>query len=215
MWAFKRNILKLPKKEEIIVLPDFDYAIFTYEFFDGRDLDTRTGILSPIELQTPDNLTLGYGRQSCVPTSAASTWSWVVIPEGAYLDFSGDNTGLGFESCLLDLKKIRTLFPATTEIKIALRCAWYGDIGVQPVEIKAKFYKGGTIQKVNYTAIPANNFKYVCTGFTEEIIYTTPSKVITQKYHDTNLPTIGEYGLVGIANFTYNFISGEGSFQQT
>ena len=198
MNSFKNNVFK-SRRDDIIEI-DADFVVFTYQFFDGSDLDTRTRVVYPnIGMDVQPNY-VGYGKLNTFPTSI--TWSNTVIPTGSIVDWAGDNTGLGYESVLLDIQKLLIAQPATVEITVDLRCEWYGVKGVLPIEIKAVFYKGGAMIKGT-----PNSFQYTNPTAISTFIYITPSKVVNMKYVD-------DTGLRGerFATFTYNFINKTGIF---
>lgn len=151
---------------------DADYAVLTYEFTDGQDLDTRTRIVTPdIGM---DNY-LGFSKGKCFPVT--SDWSETNIPTNAVLDWAGDNQRTGFESILIDINKLKQLRPLITDLAVDLRCGWWSTRGNNPVNVKAIFYKGGQMIKENYqynnpTAISSlevtNNSKQISYMFNED-----------------------------------------------
>ena len=106
-----------------------DYLIITYNFTeqDGYDLDTRTTIISPFISPT-----LGYCRSS----TAAPHLFW-----------SGDNTGVGVESCYVDM----SAFSSTAVIQIQCKAYWYGQMNIGKMSLDIKSYVGGTMTKVGYS----------------------------------------------------------------
>jgi hypothetical protein len=58
------------------------------------------------------------------------------------LRHSGDNTGTGYESVMLNINAFKFHFPISSEIEIDCRC-WWGTTGVKPVILGVKMYKGG------------------------------------------------------------------------
>lgn len=111
-----------------------DYIVLSYEFTDGLDLDTRTGIITPDVGQVTSDYSqyLGYNGES----------QWPITSTTPYLTWGNDNTGLGFESVLIDLNQFKLEYPSSTNIVIDCRAHWFGAIGVQPVKISAVLYKG-------------------------------------------------------------------------
>ena len=119
---------------------DADYAVLTYKFSDATDLDTRTRIVEP---NINMNNYLGFDAGECFPADV--NWSETNIPTTAIIDWSGDNTGTGYESILVDIQKLKALKPDMVNFVVDLRAAWYREnepMGVLPVEVKAVFYKG-------------------------------------------------------------------------
>ena len=118
---------------------NFDFAIirFNWTTANGRDLDTRTAIVSP----TFDNsgVDVGWDRQQLI-TGAS----------GNYLTWGGDNTTTtGDEAVLVDFLKIIADFPSQPQIDIRLRAFWYGQSysagGDASFELEFTTYKGGSM----------------------------------------------------------------------
>jgi hypothetical protein len=115
-----------------------DFIMLKYTFTDGRDLDTRTKMLSPVSSDF-----LGWARLSGFPAS----------PDPIILDWGGDNTGNGnldgtsSEAVLINLINYRAAYPSNPVIEIDCRCFWYGTTGVDPVIVEATLWKGGTVVK--------------------------------------------------------------------
>lgn len=170
---------------------DADYMMLTYEFTDGQDLDTRTRIVLPDIGQDTLNETIGYhpgeSYVSQYPSASATP-----ILKGA-----GDNIGIGFESVLVDLAAYSAAYPSSPQILIDMRAHWFTTVGVQPVNIKATLWKGGTPTQVGYTF---TNSTAVATSFIE----TTP-KVITATNESNDS---GDR----IATLSYNLSTNAGSF---
>ena len=175
---------------------DADYAVLTYEFTDGKDLDTRTRIVAPdISMSTY----LGYAKASCFPPD--SSWSNTNIPANAVIDWSGDNTGTGFESILINIIKLKEQFPTMKDLVADLRCAWWGKSGNNPVNVKAVFYKGGQMIK------GAQPFQYANPTAISSLEVTSASKGIT-------MPLRGEAVSIGerLGVFKYNVETKVGYF---
>ena len=175
---------------------DADYAVLTYEFTDGTDLDTRTRIVTP---DIPMNTYLGYAKGFCFPSD--SSWSPHNIPTNAVVDWSGDNTGTGFESILVNIDKLKEQFPTMTDLVVDLRCGWWGNLGNNPVNVKAVFYKGGQMIK------GAQPFQYINPTAISSLEVTSASKGITMMFGG-NAVSIGER--LGV--FKYNVETKVGYF---
>ena len=183
---------------------DADYAVLTYKFSDATDLDTRTRIVEP---NINMNNYLGFGAGSCFPTD--TNWSVTNIPTAAVIDWSGDNTGTGYESILVDIQKLKALKPDMINFVVDLRAAWYNSaqpMGVLPVEVKATFYKGGTMLKSQPVTNPLS-YEYTNPTATSSLQVTSDSKVINTKYQDD-----GGVRLQRLAVFKYNVVTKVGSF---
>lgn len=183
---------------------DADYAVLTYKFSDANDLDTRSRIVEP---NIGMNNYLGFGAGECFPVDGS--WNATNIPSTAVIDWSGDNTQKGYESILIDIQKLKTLQPTMVNLVVDLRAAWSraGEpMGVLPVEVKAIFYKGGTMLKSQPVTNPLS-FKYTNPTATNFLEVTSDSKVINTRYQDD-----GGVRLQRLAVFKYNVVTKVGSF---
>ena len=183
---------------------DADYAVLTYKFSDATDLDTRTRIVEP---NIGMNNYLGFDAGSCFPTDAS--WSKTKIPSAAVIDWSGDNTGTGYESILIDIQKLKALKPDMVNFVVDLRAGWYEPgrpMGVLPVEVKAIFYKGGTMLKSQPVTNPLS-YEYTNPTATNSLQVTSNSKVINTRYQAD-----GGVRLQRHAVFKYNVVTKVGSF---
>ncbi len=183
---------------------DADYAVLTYKFSDANDLDTRSRIVEP---NIGMNNYLGFAAGACFPVDGS--WSTTNIPSTAVIDWSGDNTGTGYESILIDIQKLKTLQPTMVNLVVDLRAAWYRankPMGVLPVEVKAIFYKGGTMLKSQPVTSPLS-FEYTNPTATNSLQVTSDSKVINTRFQDD-----GGVRLQRLAVFKYNVVTKIGSF---
>lgn len=183
---------------------DADYAVLTYKFSDATDLDTRTRIVEP---NIGMNNYLGFDAGSCFPTAAS--WSKTKIPTTAVIDWSGDNTGTGYESILIDIQKLKALKPDMVNFVVDLRAGWFDSgqpMGVLPVEVKAMFYKGGTMLKSQPVTDPLS-YEYTNPTATNSLQVTSDSKVINTRFQDD-----GGVRLQRLAVFKYNVVTKVGSF---
>ena len=193
---------------------DADYAVLTYKFSDATDLDTRSRIVEP---DINMNNYLGFEAGQCFPDDAS--WSKTKIPTTAIIDWSGDNTGTGYESILVDIQKLKALKPDMINFVVDLRAAWFdtgGPMGVLPVEVKAVFYKGGTMIKcypeqyaedTNGDFVRVMTYEYGNPTATNTLQVTSDSKVINTRYQDD-----GGVRLQRLAVFKYNVVTKVGSF---
>ena len=183
---------------------DADYAVLTYKFSDATDLDTRTRIVEP---NINMNNYLGFGAGECFPADAS--WSETNIPTTAIIDWSGDNQGIGYESILVDIQKLKALKPDMVNFVVDLRAGWYNSrqpMGVLPVEVKAMFYKGGTMLKSQPVTNPLS-YEYTNPTATSSLQVTSDSKVINTRYQAD-----GGVRLQRLAVFKYNVVTKVGSF---
>ena len=183
---------------------DADYAVLTYKFSDATDLDTRSRIVEP---NINMNNYLGFGAGACFPADAS--WSKTNIPTTAVIDWSGDNIGTGYESILVDIQKLKALKPDMINFVVDLRAAWFDagkPMGVLPVEVKAIFYKGGTMLKSQPVTNPLS-YEYTNPTATNSLQVTSDSKVINTRYQAD-----GGVRLQRLAVFKYNVVTKVGSF---
>ena len=183
---------------------DADYAVLTYKFSDATDLDTRTRIVEP---NINMNNYLGFGAGECFPADAS--WSETKIPTTAVIDWSGDNQGTGYESILVDIQKLKALKPDMVNFVVDLRAAWYEEgkpMGVLPVEVKAMFYKGGTMLKSQPVTDPLS-YEYTNPTATNSLQVTSDSKVINTRYQADRGARLQR-----LAVFKYNVVTKVGSF---
>ncbi len=165
---------------------DANYILVTYQFTDGRDLDTRSGIRIPNVGQTTATNYLGYGGQRQWPTSGTP-----------YLTWGGDNTGTGFESVLIDIDGFKAAYPSATEITVDLRAHWYGTTGTNPVNVEATLWNGGNPVK--------SGFVWDNSTATETLVVESVGKQVTTRYS-----TNGGQSPERVATFNYNLSTGEG-----
>lgn len=140
---------------------DADYMVVTYQFTDGRDLDTRTRIVSIEGVTYADQNAagryIGFGQYQRTPQTAGYIESGNVcnIPIKPLAIWGSDNLQTGFESTMIDF----TLIPSgQNSIVIDCRALWWGQVGIQPVSIGFTLYKGGCMVKQGAAGSPAYNF---------------------------------------------------------
>jgi hypothetical protein len=121
---------------------DADYIVLTYSFTDGVDLDTRTKVTIPDIGQATLADSIGWCCSEQWPTTGTPILTW-----------GGDNTGVGFESVLIDLIEFKSQYPGSNTIVMNSKAFWYGTLGSNPVTIQVTLYKGGTMvaDPDNYT----------------------------------------------------------------
>lgn len=170
---------------------DMDFLVITYEFTSpGRDLDMRTRITSPNIGQNAQTDYVGWGRNSAFPTTGIPIITW-----------GGDNTGVGFESVLIDLNRLRALYGTGTPLVVDLRGFWYGQFNATPINVAGVLYRGGTMTKQLDTGA---GFGFVCTSPTEAITVDFVSKPVGT--YTQNAATSGDR----IATLTYDLVTKHG-----
>lgn len=160
---------------------DANYIMVTYQFTDGVDLDTRSGIRVPNVGQTIAGNYLGFGGKGQWPTSGTP-----------YLTWGGDNLGTGFESVLINVNAFKTANPSATEITVDLRAHWYSTVGTNPVNVEATLWRGGNPVK--------SGFIWTNSTALETLVVESVGKQVTNRYNNPER----------IATFNYNFSTGEG-----
>lgn len=160
---------------------DANYIMVTYQFTDGRDLDTRTGIRVPNVGQTTATNYLGYGGRTIWPTSGTP-----------YLTWGGDNTGTGFESVLIDVNEFKKSNPSATEITVDLRAHWFGTTGTNNVNVEATLWRGGNPVK--------SGFIWANPSALETLAVESVAKQVTNRYNNPER----------VATFKYNLTTGAG-----
>jgi len=140
---------------------DADYMVVTYQFTDGKDLDTRTRIVSiegtTYADQNAAGTYIGWFQYTRTPQTASYIESGNVcnVATKPLAIWGSDNLNTGFESCMIDFTQI----PAgQNEIVIDCRAFWFQQVGIQPVSIGFTLYKGGCMVKQGSAGSPAYNF---------------------------------------------------------
>jgi hypothetical protein len=162
-----------------------DYAVLTYNFFDGSDLDTRTYITSPSYGQNSVYEYLGWSQQSKWPTTTP------------IIEWGGDNTGIGVESIKINLSTYKQV-NSSTNLVISCNAFWYGRQGYQPVKMTAALYRGGSLSEYNYT--------WINSGAQQTNNIESAGVTVTRR--STESTELGQH----IATFTYNPVTNTGSF---
>ncbi|MBU6183364.1 MAG: putative Ig domain-containing protein [Verrucomicrobia bacterium] len=166
---------------------DADYVLLTYEFTDGRDLDTHSELLGMDNLAGGAPRPMGYGRPGGLSQPATNPFFF----------WGDDNRGMGFEAVYIDLIKLRQFHPTINEIAIDCRAHWYGTSGSRPVKMVATLFKGGSM---------------VLSGYT----YTNPSAILSNTLDSFSDPIGNRYSNPErIAVFTYNLNTKVGRFLAT
>jgi len=167
---------------------DADYIVLTYSFTDGQDLDTRTKVTIPDIGQATLSDSIGWCCSEQWPTTGNPILTW-----------GGDNTGIGFESVLIDLIEFKSQYPGENVIVMNSKAFWYGELGSNPVTIRVTLYKGGTM-----VADPDNDTFYNNT-FTAAYGALSPGNIVT-----TNISECIEGD--NITSLQYNLITFNGTF---
>jgi len=132
---------------------DFDYMLCEYFFTDGTDMDTVTYMTVPSIMETtPSDPNPNIGPvngkyYNYVGTCAVSDSGpqYPLSPSTPFLTYGGDNrSASGTESVLFNLIEFKSQNPGVVNIQFAFTADWFGDVGINPVIMKATLWKGGT-----------------------------------------------------------------------
>lgn len=154
-----------------------DYIVIEYAFADGEDLDTRTRIVTP-----PIGTYVGWGFD---------------YPTNNIVEWSGDNTGIGRESILLNIVNFKNSFSGIAEMLIDCRAQWFREVGAAPVGLNITLYKGGLMVQEEFGWDNP-------TATLAQTVALTFSPITTYSQDSTS---IGER----IATLRYNVLTGVGS----
>lgn len=140
----KTVVVSQKEAEQVIIIPEFDYLVASYEWDDnsGKDFDTATCFLNT-GLAGVDNQLVGWSRNM-------ATTSWQV---GDYLTHGGDNMRSGQEAVLIDMNELlsESNFPKLPEdIMIGIWGNWYETKGTGAVTVRYVAYKGGRMYRDGY-----------------------------------------------------------------
>ncbi len=188
-----------------------DYVMITYQFTDGEDLDTRSAVRVPNVGQTTAPNYLGFGGTGGERGTGAALWnttaggtqaaSYVTYwpnETNPYLIFGGDNTGLGFESILIDIDEFKAAYPDETEMVVDLRAHWFRTTGTNDVNVEATLWKGGTPVKISTSG--TDRYYWNNPTATEALVVESVGKQVTKRYNDPER----------VATFKYNLTTGAG-----
>lgn len=144
---------------------DFLIYRFYFDSSNGRDLDIRVNIKAPFEARA------GYCQQGAgnpLPTLRGNPGADPNIYDAMW---SGDNTGTGLESILINVKKIREN-PAYTSkvVKMDFSAGWYGSYNNGAMKIKVEAYKGAMqTDPSSYNEYGSGPFNWIPSGGAQKI----------------------------------------------
>ncbi|HDP79783.1 MAG TPA: hypothetical protein ENN21_02955 [Spirochaetes bacterium] len=119
-----------------ITYTGIDYLVIRY-YWDsgtgGTDLDTRTAIVDPAR-----NIDVGWARGAT---------------DGGFLEWGGDNTGVGYESVLISLRELATRYTGHRKFDIRMRAFWFSTRISGDINIEFTGYDGGRMVKDGYNWI--------------------------------------------------------------
>ena len=82
-----------------------------------------------------------------------------------FLIWSGDNTGSGVESCLVDLTKFRP----NDRVEVSCGALWYSTRNSGNMSIDIRAYKGGIMMKEGYQFVNSGGEETAFTSFSSNI----------------------------------------------
>lgn len=125
---------------------DADWIMVTYEFTDGKDLDTRSRIVTPNIGQTTQSDMIGWAVESKWPDTSSPIIVW-----------GGDNLNTGFESILINMSQFKTSYPNSTSLVADFRCFWFTTVGTNNVVAECTLWQGGTPSKATGAFVWTNS----------------------------------------------------------
>jgi len=184
---------------------DFDYMLCEYYFSDGTDMDTVSYMTVPsvMESNVSDPNAIGpvngkyYDYVGTCATSDSGP-QFPLSPDTPFLTYGGDNQeSTGTESVLFDLVEFKIQNPGVVNIEFAFTADWYGNVGENPVYMRATLWKGGTPVQ--------NGFTWENTTATGTYLVESNGTLITLNVQDCE-----PYELV--SNLQYNIVTTNGQF---
>ena len=169
-------------ESKTVVWEDADYLIYRIYFptSAGRDLDISAGITAPVQLSA------GYCRSSRFSSPQMSLGGDLTAH---YAYWSGDNTGHGLESILVNVKKLKQDYPASQDIIMSFYAGWFGSPDSGDMAIKAEAYRG---EMMKDPSDPYNWIPNTATGAYKVGEATFPT-VNTKQRACSNLLNFGEF----------------------
>ena len=175
---------------------DADFMMITYQFTDGIDLDTRTRIVSidgtTYADQNGQGKHIGFGQYQRTPQSAtypapAALPSRICdLPVKPLAIWGSDNTGIGFETVMIDFTQLGV---NQNEVVIDCRALWWVTVGTNPVNLSFTLYKGGCMVKQG-----TPTFSFTNPEATATLTGASATKVITA-YKNSSQIAIGSSDL--------------------
>eukprot|EP00956_Cyclotella_meneghiniana_P033868 scaffold99634_cov26-Cyclotella_meneghiniana.AAC.1 len=89
-------------------------------------------------LEPATSIVIGYGHGSSIGSPP-------------FVEWGGDNNGIGAESVLINIQNFRDNYPGEEKLTLDLRAMWWGTVGSNPVVIAMTSYAGGSMVKDGYT----------------------------------------------------------------
>jgi hypothetical protein len=203
-----------------------DFIVISYQFSGENDLDTKTSMITPNRIDSVsgwDTLNNGSGW-----TPQPSPYNGQTYPNSStysILWHGGDNTGMGFETVLININAFKFHYPNEPEIVIDARGHWYTSnftnpiwtntlsvLGITqqqrldntpPVVLGVDLYKGGEPIKDGNTWInPTAGASFSVGSYGKNINVAATGNIDGVSYTVTNPNRIG----MRVARLTYNIL---------
>jgi hypothetical protein len=130
-----------------------DTAVITWTFPDGLDLDIRCRMYYPFMGQNTVDDFLGFtgtGSGGTAQYPNGSTRYWPSTPPYV-LSWGGDNTGTGSEAVAVNISQLKAFYPSEQYFIVECRGNWFATPGLQPIQLTATLYQGGTLAPSGFT----------------------------------------------------------------
>jgi len=172
-------------------------SVFTEPGAEELDLDTRSRIVTPNIGQLTQPEMVGWGEPQD---------EWPVGDPYPLIQWGGDNVNAGFESILIDVKKLKSLYNKN-EMVVDMRAIWYDEVLPKPslpVVAACTLWKGGQPQYIESQFIWENP-----TATNEGRIDSVQTPILSGIPDGDRISTSTGWR---VATYTYNLLTGESVF---
>lgn len=165
-----------PSPVPCTVVP-FDYMKFSVRWDkpNGEDFDPHVMVVKP-----PRYVSVGWNQKDSDDT---------------IIRWAGDRQGYGSESFLIDVKRLKQLYPLYNQVEFEINGMWYTRVLDGNVEIKVETYVGGTMVEEDHDWINDGG-----TVYSSEIVWSN-TKVVIDPSTSTNIGSL-------MANVIYDYCTG-------
>jgi hypothetical protein len=141
------------------------YAIVTWTFaVDGEDLDIRARLVGPNVGQDTVFDCLGFTTDGV--STPVNAWGPLGAERGTpgslnnyYIVWGGDNTGDGQEAVFMNLNLLKANYPSRRYFMLECYGNWFNLPSIQPVQLNASIYEGGTVSRSSFSFTAAGYAK--------------------------------------------------------
>ena len=212
---------------------DAEYIIITYRYFDGKDLETLTRMISPsfstVPGITPWNENVAYSAGVNGGTGSSNyVGYWAVTPWGSNGNFTpnsyplgtysilwwgGDNQGFGsnpsaYETVLININAFKFHYPGQNIVRIDCRGHWFSQTGQKPVRLAVDMYKGG--QPIKNGPVYNSSLIWENPTATSKLNLDALDVLVTAGISNTGKTPEGLYDSDRIAVFEFNIVTKTG-----